>query len=231
MVLGQSEGLNIREVFTKRKVLLVPLSEGQIGTEAAYLLGSLLVGALWHATLQRSAIPADRRRPVFAYLDEFQSIVRVSNDLADMLAKARGLGLGLILAHQYIKQVPEQIRAAVLGTARNQVFFQMDHDDAQIVGKRLAPVLTADDLIGLGAYEIAASLTVNGASRTPVTARTVALPEPVRNPTELRAALAQQHGVSRAEVEAGLRTRTQPAGRAQRGTFGQVPTNQEGGDR
>jgi type IV secretory pathway TraG/TraD family ATPase VirD4 len=228
LVLGQSTGIDITEVFTRRKVLLVPLSEGQIGTEAASLLGSLLVGALWHATLQRASIPAERRRPVFAYLDEFQSIVRVSDDLADMLAKARGLGLGLTLAHQYIKQVPEQIRAAVLGTARSQVFFQCDYDDAQLVGKRLSPILTADDLTGLPAYQVAARLAVDGATHAPVTVRTFPLPPAVRDPAVLRRELAERHGVERAEVEAALRARTQPASRTRTGRLGQAPA--DGGD-
>jgi len=58
LILGQATGLDLGEVFTKRKVLLVPLSEGQIGAEAAALIGSLIVGALWQATLRRTVVPA-----------------------------------------------------------------------------------------------------------------------------------------------------------------------------
>lgn len=226
LIIGQATGIDLSEVFTKRKVLLVPLSEGQIGAEAAALIGSLIVGSLWQATLRRASIPAERRRPVFAYLDEFQNLVRISDDVTDMLAQVRGLGLGLTLAHQYAKQVPEHVRSAVLGTARTQVFFQVEYDDAQLVSKRLAPILTADDLMGLGAHEIAARLCVDGQTRAPVSGRTLPLPAALREPHELRQAVADMLGTARAEVEAGLVARTQPR-HAQRPTrLGEVPSQE-----
>lgn len=228
LVLGQSEGLDISEIFTKRKVLLVPLSEGQIGSEASVLLGSLLVGALWSATLQRSVIPVERRQPVYCFLDEFQSVVRISDDLADMLAKARGLGLSLTLAHQYVKQLPEAIRAAALGATRTQIFFQTDYEDSQLIGKRLAPVLTADDLLGLPAHEAIARLCVHGQTRAPVSLRTFPLPEAIREPSVLRRELAQAHGTPRAEVEAALVARSQPVRRGRAERFGEIPL--DGGD-
>lgn len=223
LVLGQSEGFDLAEVFTRRKVLLVPLSKGQIGTEAATLLGSLLVGALWQATLARSAVPAERRRPVFAYLDEFQDIVRLTDDIADMLAQARGLGLSLTLAHQYAKQIPEKTRAAVLGTARSQIFFQMEYDDAMLLDKRVAPTLSAADLMGLAAYEIAARLCVDGQTLAPVTGRTLSLSEPVREAGAIREELAVSHGMARADVEAGLRSRTRPKDSQRPIRLGEVP--------
>lgn len=230
LVLGQSEGFNLAEVFTRRKVLLVPLAKGQIGTEAATLLGSLLVGALWQATLARSAVPAEKRRPVFAYLDEFQDIVRLTDDIADMLAQARGLGLSLTLAHQYIKQIPEKTQAAVLGTARSQIFFQVEHDDAKLLDKRVAPTLSAADLMGLATYEIAARLCVDGQTLAPVTGRTLPLPEPVRDARAIREELAARHGMARAEVEAGLRSRTRPKASQRPIRLGEVPSKEPGHD-
>lgn len=227
LALGQSEGFDLTEVFTQRKVLLVPLAKGQIGTEAATLLGSLLVGALWQATLARSAVPAEKRRPVFAYLDEFQDIVRLSDDLADMLAQARGLGLSLTLAHQYAKQIPESTRAAVLGTARSQIFFQVEYDDAKLLNKRVAPTLSAADLMGLASHEIPARLCVDGQTLTPVTGRTLPLPEPVRDAEAIRTELTARHGMARADIEAGLRGRTRPATSPRPIRLGEVPV--EGG--
>lgn len=227
LILGQSGGIDLSKIFTERKVLLVPLSEGQIGAEAAALIGSLLVGSLWQATLRRASVPADQRRPVFAYLDEFQNLVRITDDVPDMLAMARGLGLGMVLAHQYTKQLPEAVRAAVLGTARTQLFFQVDYDDAQLVGKRLSPILTADDLMGLGQYEIAARLCVDGQTRTPVSGRTLPLAEPTTDPAELRRELALRLGSSRADVEAGLLARVE-VGRKRPTRLGEVPS--EGGE-
>lgn len=226
LVLGQATGIDLSEVFTKRKVLLVPLSEGQIGAEAAALIGSLIVGALWQATLRRASIPAEKRRPVFTYLDEFQNLVRISDDVTDMLAQARGLGSGLILAHQYAKQVPEHVRSAVFGTARSQIFFQVEYDDAQLVSKRLAPILTADDLMGLGTHEIAARLCVNGQTRAPVSGRTLPLSPATRDPSDLRHAVAGVLGVARADVEAGITARSQPRQATRPARLGEVPSQE-----
>ncbi|WP_163511622.1 type IV secretory system conjugative DNA transfer family protein [Fodinicola acaciae] len=228
-ILGQSDGLQLRDIFTKRAIVLVPLSSGQIGTEAANLLGSLAVGALWAATLQRTAVPTERRSAVNAYLDEFQQVVRISDDLTDMLGMARGLGLGLTLANQYIKQLPEPVRAAVLGTARSQLFYQLDYDDAQTVAKRFSPLLTADDFMGLPAYEFVARLTVNGSTRPPVTAKAFPLPPPNRDPRELRQWLAERDGTDRAAVDADLHARSRPRQRPGGSSgFGRVPSGDGG---
>ncbi|WP_329067791.1 type IV secretory system conjugative DNA transfer family protein [Amycolatopsis sp. NBC_01480] len=225
LILGQARGVDLNEIFTKGKIVLVPLSDGLIGTEAASLVGSLLVGSVWRAALRRTAVPSEQRRKTFGVFDEFQNIVRMSNDVTDMLGMARALNFGLTLAHQYAKQVPEAVRAAVLGTARTQIFFQTEYEDAQLVAKRVAPVLIADDLMGLGAYEMAARLCVDGQTRPPVTGRTLPLSAAIRDAVALRRNLAGIHGVARAEVEAGLLARAH----ATRGTrpirLGEIPTN------
>src|SRR5262249_6484318 len=63
LTLGQSNGIDLSDIFTKRKVLLAPLSTGQIGPESAALIGSLLVGFLLQATMRRANIAPERRSP------------------------------------------------------------------------------------------------------------------------------------------------------------------------
>lgn len=210
LMLGQSTGLDVADVFTKRRILLVSLNKGLVGGETAGLLGSLVVALLWNATLRRTAIPAAKRRPVWAYLDEFQDVLRMG-DVADALAQARGLGLGLVLAHQYLGQLPPPVQAAVMGTARSSITFQLDHEDARTLERRFSPSLTADDLMGLRAYEVAARLCVDSQTRSPVTGRTLPLEEPVRDAFALTQASRERFGIPRADVEAGLRLRVPAA--------------------
>ena len=94
-----------------------------------------------------------------------------------MLAQARGLGVGLTLAHQYLGQLSDDVKTAVLRTARTQIAFQVEHEDAQVLAKRFGP-LTASDLASLAAYEIAMRPCVNGVTLSPVTGRTLPLPVP-----------------------------------------------------
>jgi hypothetical protein len=207
LMLGQSSGLDVTDVFTKRRILLVSLNKGVVGSETAQLLGSLLVANLWHAALKRAAVPQRARSPVWAYLDEFQDVLRMGGDVVDALAQARGMGLGLVLAHQYLKQLPPALQAAVIGTVRSSVVFQLDQEDAKALERRYLPTLTTDDLMGLRQYEIAARLCVDGQTRAPMTGTTLPLDEPVRDAVALVQASRERYGAPRADVEAALRAR------------------------
>src|SRR5207244_2426410 len=101
--LGQRQPkLSVSEVFADGKVLLVSLAQGQLGPEGAALLGSLVVAELWQATTERSAIPPSHRRPVMVYLDEFSAFLHLPTDLAEALARSRGMGVAYTLAHQFL---------------------------------------------------------------------------------------------------------------------------------
>lgn len=222
LMLGQDGGFRLADVFTKKRILLVALPAGVIGTDTAALAGSLILAGLWQATLARVAVPAEQRQPVFIYLDEFQQVMRLPLDLADMLAQSRALGVGLVLAHQYLGQLSEGIRTAVLGTVRTQVAFQVEHEDARALAPRFAP-LTAHDLAGLAAYEIAMRPCAMGATLAPVTGRTLSLLEPTQHAVVLAEVARGRYGRPRAEVEAALRarisepTKRQPTGRRRGG--------------
>jgi hypothetical protein len=209
LLLGQSEGIDLGSVFRERKTLLVSLAKGAVGIETAQLIGALLVASLWRATLARVAVPAAKRRPVFIYVDEFQDVLKLPLDVADMLAQARGLGVGLVLAHQYRGQLPEAVKTAVLGTARTQIAFQLDHDDARALEHHFAP-LTAADLMGLEAFEIAMRPSVGGTTLGPVTGRTLPLTEPGRDGAALAEYSRSRYGKARSDVEAALNARLNP---------------------
>jgi hypothetical protein len=210
LMLGQSSGIDIGEVFTKRRIVLVSLNKGIVGGESAALLGSFVVAFLWLAALKRAALPIAARRPAWAYLDEFQDVLRISHDVSDALSQARSLGLGFVLAHQYLGQLPPALQAAVMGTVRSWMVFQPDFDDAKALERRLLPALTADDLMNLRAYDVALRLCVDGQIRSPVTGRTLPLDEPTQDAFALARFSRERFGAARADVEAALRVRIAP---------------------
>jgi hypothetical protein len=212
LMTGQSQGIRLDEVFTKRRIILVSLPAGVIGAETAALAGSLIMAGLWQATLARVTVPAARRHPVMIYLDEFQEVLRLPVSLSDMLAQARGFGVGLVLSHQYLGQLGEAVRTAVLGTVRTQICFQVEYDDAKTLSHRFAP-LTQADLSGLAAYEIAMRPCVGGATLGPVTGRTLPLAPATTDGAALAQEARQRFGRARAEVEAALRGRIEIAAR------------------
>jgi hypothetical protein len=77
----------MRQIFTERKVLLVPLRRGFIGPDAAGLLGSLVVGELWLAVQERAGIAPAKRHPVAVVIDEVQDYLHLPTDLGEALAQ------------------------------------------------------------------------------------------------------------------------------------------------
>lgn len=206
LLLGQSKGLDLRDIYRKRSVVLVNLAKGIHGSETSNLLGALMVLKLWQAVLARMQVPSERRHPIFAYIDEAQDLMKLPVPIADLFAQARGLGLGLTVAHQYFAQLPEHIKAAELGTVRTQILFATEYEDAKLLEQRFAP-LTANDLMGLEAHEVAMRLCVNGQTLSPVTGVTLPLDDEVRDASQLLEVLQQRHGRSRADVETAILSR------------------------
>ena len=227
LLLGQSSGIDLADVLQRRQVLLVSLAKGKLGVETATLTGSLLVASFWQAVLARANVAQAARRPFFVFLDEFQDVVRLSDSLPDLLAQARGLGVGAVLANQYLAQLPESVRAAVLGTVRSQVAFQVEYDDARLLERRFAPNLTANDLVGLGRFEIALRPSVGGQTTVPVTGVTLPLGDPVRDASELAQAARTRWGRTRTQVEAELAARiaSGPGGSSGVGRVPRRPTS------
>ncbi|RZS30517.1 type IV secretion system coupling TraD/TrwB family protein [Herbihabitans rhizosphaerae] len=209
LILGQPTGVDLAGALTHRRIVVVTLKRGLLGAEAAMLLGSLVMSSVWHAVLTRAALPPSARRPAWLYVDEFHDIVRLPIDLADMLAQARGLGLGLTLAHQYLNQLAPAVRSAVLSTARTQVAFQPDYADARELAHRFGP-LSTEDLMGLGAFEIAARLCLHGTTLTPVTGRTLPLPDATTDGSQLAKNSRARYGLPAAEIDKQLIARTTP---------------------
>ncbi len=204
-VLGQAEPrFDLRQVFHKRTILLVNLAKGQMGSEAAALLGSLLVVQLWQTAMERSRVPADQRHPVFLFIDEFQDYLNLPTDLGDALTQARGLGVGLTLAHQHLSQLRAPIRSAVLANARSRICFQLALEDARAIAGT-GGGLKAEDFMQLGAFEAYAQLLADDTVTPWATLRTLPASPPSTDEEIVRARSRERYGVDRDAVDAALR--------------------------
>lgn len=200
-VLGQSEPLfNLNDLFAKRRIVLVSLNKGLIGSEGARLLGSLVVSQLWPLTLARAAIAPERRHVVNVFIDEVQDYLALPTDLADALSQARGLGVGFTIAHQYRKQLPIALRAGVDANARNRIVFGLNADDASEIAKQ-APELVTQDFIRLPRFGTYLNLMVDGHSTGWFSARTLPARAATTDPIEARAHSAAIYGRDAHEVE------------------------------
>jgi hypothetical protein len=127
----------------------------------------------------------------------------------------------MVLAHQHLGQLPEEARQAVLANARSKVVFQLPAGDAHLIAREFGGVLTADDLQGLGAYEVAAQLFAAGTTQAVATATTRPMGNSTGSANDVRALSRERYGVARDEVEKQIRSRQHvrveaPTGRRQR---------------
>jgi hypothetical protein len=113
-IVGQPKStFSIRKIMDEGKILIVNLSKGLIGEDNAGILGSFVVTKIQLAAMSRSDIPnVDDRRPFYLYVDEFQNFA--TDSFATILSEARKYGLNLTVANQYISQMDETVRNAVL---------------------------------------------------------------------------------------------------------------------
>lgn len=223
---------SLDEVFSKRRILLVSLARGEIGTESARLLGSLVTALLWQAALGRIAVRATLRHPVMVYIDEVHEYLRLPGDLGDALAQARGLGVSYTLSHQHLTQLPPSLRSTLLSNVQSRLCFRTSTEDAKVLiplmsGPSPVHSLVADDLTHLAAFDAYARL-VRGGERCPsVSLHTRPLSSPVNSLTAVQRSSQQRYGQPLDEVErdllnfsglGGLETgNDQPIGRRQKG--------------
>lgn len=200
-VLGQSKPkFDLMDLFLGRKIVLVPLNRGIIGGESARLLGSLIVGLTWTLALSRANIPQEKRHLVSVYIDELQDYLSLPTDLADALAQARGLGVGMTLAHQYRGQLTPEIRAGVDANARNKIIFGLNGTDAKEIVHQ-APELTAEDFMLLPRYQVYANVMHNRKATGWMQGATLPPDPPVRVAAELKAESMKRYGKPAEEVD------------------------------
>lgn len=200
-ILGQSDPkFQLTDLFFKRKIILVPLNKGAIGSESARLLGSLIVGITWTLALSRAKIPAYKRHIISMYIDELQDYLALPTDLSDALAQARGLGVGITMAHQYRAQLPPDIRAGIDANARNKIAFGLNASDAKEVAA-MAPELDALDFITLPRYEIYANFMSEGKTTGWIRGVTMPPRKALHSPAELKAISQTNYGVPHEDTE------------------------------
>jgi Cdc6-like AAA superfamily ATPase len=171
VITENNEGISLRRVMDDQKILLVNLSKGAIGNDVSQILGSLLLTSLSSAAFSRITIKEPSRIPFFIYLDEFQNFLTLS--LINMLSELRKFKVGMVMAHQYMKQIEPEILNAVLGNVGTYIAFRIDISDATVMAKKMFPVFEVSDFISLPNYHIYLSIMIDGVPSRPFSAVTI----------------------------------------------------------
>ena len=127
--------LDLATAMNQGQVLVCNLSKGRLGDETSNLLGALLATGFAQAAHGRAAVPEEERRDFTLFIDEFQNFT--TSSFADMLSEARKYRLSLVVAHQFLSQVPEFLQDAVIGTANTTIVFRCGANDAPLLASEL----------------------------------------------------------------------------------------------
>lgn len=221
-IIGQtSSAFNVRKVMDEGKILLINLCKGKVGEMNSHLLGLILVSKIMMAALSRVDTPEEQRRDFYLYVDEFQNFV--SDTFISILAEARKYRLNLIISHQFIGQLDEKMRAAVLGNAGTFMCYRIGVEDAEIAAKEFDPVFDPTDVINIERFNLYLRLMINNTASKPFSM--AAFPPPPGGSIEVAKAVKElsrlKHGKEKKVIESeileraklGAPTREQAIGR------------------
>jgi len=169
-IIGQTKSaFDFFKVMQEGKILLMNLSKGSVGEVNSKLLGLIIVQKLQMAAMRRQKIPKEERRDFFLYIDEFQNYITES--IESILSEARKYRLGLVLAHQYLAQLEgegnalkkgqSKIKDAVFGNVGTIMSYKIGAQDAEFMGKEMAPVFSDQDLINIDKFKAVMKLSID----------------------------------------------------------------------
>jgi hypothetical protein len=164
------QAISFRKLMDEGGILIANLAKGRLGEDSANVLGSLLVATIGLAALSRAEEPPWSRRPLFLHVDEFQTFTTLA--FATLMPELRKYGVGLTLAHQYLHQLDDEVRHAVLANAGTLVTFRLGPEDAGLIGREMQPLFETLDLLNLPNHHFYVKLMIDGMPSRPFSART-----------------------------------------------------------
>lgn len=147
-IFGQyRSSFSFEDVIREQKILIVDLAKGRIGELNAQFLGTILITKLQSAAMSQAAVKYEDRKPIFAFVDEFQSMA--TENFSTILSEARKYKLSLTLINQFASQLDPKIREALTGNVGTTITFRVGATDAETLEPTFRPVFSQHDLINL----------------------------------------------------------------------------------
>ena len=167
-IIGQTKSaFDFRDVMDNKKILICNLSKGKIGEINAFLLGMIIVSKIAVGAFSRQDVEEQKRIPFYLYVDEFQNFI--TEIFATILSESRKYKLSLNITNQYIAQLDEKIRDAVIGNAGTLISFRVGAADAEFLVKEFEP-LKLDDMTTIDKFNFYIKMLIDGAPTRPFNA-------------------------------------------------------------
>lgn len=210
-IMGQTKsGFNIREIMDGDKILLVNLSKGKMGELNSKLIGMIFVMKFQAAAMGRADIAEADRKDFSLFVDEFQNFATESFE--SILSEARKYRLNLVLGNQFMTQLTDKIREAIIGNVGTVISGRIGVTDAELMVKKFQPAFDAEDLTKLPNYQAITSVMINNVPSAPFSM--TLLPPMNKDNAQLADAMKRlsstKYGFSRAVIEKEIFSRLEP---------------------
>ena len=190
--------LDLRKVMDESKILLIKLPKGKLQDEIMWFLWAMFVTKLFQTAVGRQSVDKNERIPFYLYVDEFQNFA--TDTFNEILSEARKYGLSLSVAHQFIKQIPQNISDSLFGNVWTLVSFRISSEDAEYMKQHFQPFLNGYDLSNLSMREFYCKLVVQGQVKDPFSLKSCWTPDVVVDKNHI----AELYEISRAKYARSL---------------------------
>lgn len=179
IVAQPSNKFSFDDIMNQRKVLLIELSKGRLGEENAALLGAMMITKIYQTAMARAKLPEHERKDFYLYIDEFQNFA--TETFENILSESRKYRLLLTISHQYLAQVPADIKSTVFGNIGSIIAMRVGADDGAYLANEFTPIFGTEDFINLGVREMLIKMSIEGQTTQPFSATTTSIP-PIPEP-------------------------------------------------
>lgn len=199
-IIGQPKStVDLSAIMNGRRVLIANLSKSTLGEGPAHLLGAFLTTAFAQAAEARARIKEADRIDFYLYVDEFQNFA--TDSFAMILSEARKWRLSLTLSHQFLEQLANPLRYAVLGNVGSLIAFRVGAKDAETIASEIG-LENPDALTSLPNFAAWAMLMRNGNPNGTTRIETIEpVPQILGRANAVIARSRAKHTRSRASVE------------------------------
>lgn len=134
-ILTKTQGdLNLKNLITENKILLVKIPQGQLD-QNANLLGSLLVTGLKQSALS-IATGTGRRHPCALYLDEFDNFIE-KETVDSLTSETKKFQIGMVAAIKTLQHLPEDFRNQLIINVGTLCAFALAKKDGDMLGPQM----------------------------------------------------------------------------------------------
>jgi type IV secretory pathway TraG/TraD family ATPase VirD4 len=135
----------------------------------------MFVTKIFQASMSRQNLSKAERVPFFLYVDEFQNFA--TNTFNEILSEARKYGLGLSVAHQFIKQIPPKLSDSLFGNVGTLMSFRISSEDAIYMKQHFSPFVSDYDIANLNIRELYCKTIIQGQVKDPFSLKTLYTPD------------------------------------------------------